>query len=213
MSPELDESLLLSYSDNELSQIIDNSPTLAPGVHALSQKLVAKRVMPEVLDGAVKAMKVAHALGIRVPSTRRTIKTDSKTYWIMDFIEGVTLEAAWSKLSWFTTIRLAFQLRGFIRRLRSVTSPWAGSPVSGGCTSYWLDDKFGIPDRSPPNITSFFGFWVDFVSLRKAMAKASSPPVPSTAWIPATAETLVLTHHDLYSSEHPTRLPQPDLVD
>ncbi len=116
----------------------------------------------------------------------------------MDFIEGITLEEAWSKLSWFTTIRLAFQLRGFIRRLRSVTSRCAGSLVSGECKSFWLDDRFRIPDRSAPsNITSFFRFWADFVSIRKAKARASSPPVPSTAWIPATAETLVLTHHDL----------------
>jgi hypothetical protein len=32
----------------------------------------------------------------------------------MDIIEGVMLEEVWPKLSWFTTIRLAFQLRGFI---------------------------------------------------------------------------------------------------
>ncbi|PMD58841.1 uncharacterized protein K444DRAFT_643632 [Hyaloscypha bicolor E] len=103
----------------------------------------------------------------------------------MDIIEGVKLEETWPKLSWFTTIRLAFQLRGFIHQLRSVTSQYAGSLVSGQCKS------------APSTITSFLRFWINFVSIRKAKANASSPPLPSTAWIPPTAETLVLTHHDL----------------
>ncbi|KAN0093656.1 hypothetical protein V8E51_016840 [Hyaloscypha variabilis] len=198
MSSGFDEKSLFSYSDIELSTLIDKSPVLAPNVFVLSPKLVAKQVVPEVLDDAVKAMEVAHALGIRVPLARRTIKKDYSAYCIMDLIEGVTLGEAWSKLSWFTTIRLAFQLRGFIRQLRSVTSQYAGSEVSGECKSFWLEDSYRIPDRSAPsNITSFFRFWIDFVSIRKAKAKASLPPIPSTAWIPPTAETLVLTHHDL----------------
>jgi len=143
-------------------------------------------------------MEVAHALGIRVPFPRRTIKSDSSAYCIIDLIEGATLEKAWSKLGWFTTIRLALQLRGFIRQLRSATSQYAGSLVSGECKSFWLDDRFRIPNRSAPStITSFFRFWIDFVSIRKAKTNASIPSLPSTAWIPSTAKTLVLTHHDL----------------
>ena len=198
MSSEFDEKSLFSYSDDELSRLIDKAPVLAPNVYVLSPKLVAKHVVPEVLEDAVKAMEVAHALGIRVPFPRRTIKNDSSAYCIMDLIGGVTLEEEWSKLGWFTTIRLAMQLRGFIRQLRSVTSQYAGSLVSGECKSFWLDDRFRIPDKSAPStITSFFRFWIDFVSIRKAKANASIPPLPSTAWISATANTLVLTHHDL----------------
>jgi hypothetical protein len=198
MSSEFDENSLFNYSDDELASLIDKSPVLAPAVYALSPKLVAKHVVPEVLEDAVKAMEVAHTLGIQVPSTRRIIKNDSSAYWIMDLVEGVTLEEAWPKLSWFTAIRLAFQLRGFIRQLRSVTSQHAGSLVSGECKSFWLDDRFRIPDRSAPStITSFFRLWIDFVNISKAKANASSPPLPSTAWIPSTAKTLVLTHHDL----------------
>jgi hypothetical protein len=113
ISSEVGENSLLSYSDEELSRIVVNSPILAPTVYALSPKLVAmkKNVVPEGLDDAVRAMEIAHALGIRAPSTRPTIQIDSGTYWIMDFIEGVALEEAWSRLSWFRTIRLAFQLR------------------------------------------------------------------------------------------------------
>ncbi|KAG9231243.1 kinase-like domain-containing protein [Amylocarpus encephaloides] len=187
MSLEFDENSLYNYSDDELSSLIDKSPVVAPNIYVLSPKLVAKHIVPEVLGDAVEAMEVAHALGIRVPFTRRIIKNDSSACCIMDLIEGVTLEEAWSKLSWFTTIRLAFQLRGFIRSL-----------VSGECKSFWIDDRFRIPDRSAPStITSFFGFWINFVSIRKAKKNASFPPLPSTAWIPSTAETLVLTHHDL----------------
>jgi hypothetical protein len=97
---------------------------------------MAKNVVPLVLEDAVQAVEVAHALialGIRVPFTRRTIKYDSGAYCIIDIIEGVKLEETWPKLSWFTTIRLAFQLRGFIHQLRSVTSQYAGSLVSGQC--------------------------------------------------------------------------------
>ncbi|KAE9379684.1 hypothetical protein N431DRAFT_451518 [Stipitochalara longipes BDJ] len=198
MSSEFDENSLFSYYDDELSSLIDKPPVLAPNVYVLSPKLVAKHVVPEVLEDAVKAMEVAHALGIRVPITRRTIKNDSSAYCIMDPIEDITLEEAWSKLGWFTTIRLSLQLRGFIRQLRSVTSQYAGSLVSGECKSFWLDDRFRIPNRSAPSIiTPFFRFWIDFVSIRKAKANTSIPPLPSTAWIPSTAKTLALTHHDL----------------
>jgi hypothetical protein len=197
MSSEFDEKSLFSYSHDELSNSIDKSPVLAANVYVLSPKLVAKKVVSEVLEDAVKAMEVAHALGIPVPFTRRTIRNDSGAYCIMDLIEGGTLEEAWSRLSWFTNIRLAFQLSGFIRQLRWVTSQYAGSLVSGECNSFWLDDRLRIPDRSAPStITSFFRFWIDFVSIRQAKANASFPPLPSTAWIPSTAETLVLTHHD-----------------
>lgn len=77
---EFDENLLLNYSDDELSSPIDRSRVLAPYVYILPPKLVAKNVVPPVLEDAVKAVKVTHALGIRVPFTRRTIKNDSGTY-------------------------------------------------------------------------------------------------------------------------------------
>jgi hypothetical protein len=133
---EFDENLRLNYSDDELSNPIDRSPVLAPHVYILPPKFVAKNVVPLVLEDAVQAVEVAYALialGIRVPFTRRTIKYDSGAYCIIDIIEGVKLEETWPKLSWFTTIRLAFQLRGFIHQLRSVTSQYAGSLVSGQC--------------------------------------------------------------------------------
>jgi hypothetical protein len=50
-----------------LPRMIVNSPNLALSVYTLSPKLVAKNVVPEVLDDAVKAMEVAHALDIRIP--------------------------------------------------------------------------------------------------------------------------------------------------
>jgi len=52
MSSEFNEKSLLSYSDDELSSLIDNSPILAPNVYVLSPKLVAKHVVPEVLEDA-----------------------------------------------------------------------------------------------------------------------------------------------------------------
>jgi hypothetical protein len=69
MSSRFDENWLLSYSDDELYRIIVNSPIMAPSVYASSIKLADKHVVAEVLDDAVRAMEVAHALDIRVPST------------------------------------------------------------------------------------------------------------------------------------------------
>jgi hypothetical protein len=69
MLSELDENLLLGYSEDELPRIIVNSPILAPSVYTLSPKLVAKNFVAEVLDDSVRAMEIAYALGIRVPST------------------------------------------------------------------------------------------------------------------------------------------------
>jgi hypothetical protein len=76
-------------------------------------------------------MEAATHLGVRVPAAKRIVTSNRSTYLIMERIDGVTLEEAWPKLGWFTTVKFALQLRWFVRLLRSLTSSTAGSLVSG----------------------------------------------------------------------------------
>ena len=46
---------------------------------------------------------------------KRMIEFNDKAYCIMERIEGTTLEKAWTQLSWLAMIKLAVQLRRFIR--------------------------------------------------------------------------------------------------
>ncbi|PIG86428.1 hypothetical protein AARAC_007532 [Aspergillus arachidicola] len=44
----------------------------------------------------------------------------------------------------------SLQLRRFVKILRSVTSPTAGSLATGECRSFWLEDRYGLPANSGP---------------------------------------------------------------
>lgn len=73
------------------------------------------------------AIDLARQLGIRDPGIERTIEADHNNYLIMERIDGTNLEESWTTIGWLATIRLAFQLRRYVQRLRTVTSSTAGS--------------------------------------------------------------------------------------
>ena len=94
---------------------------------------------------------------------------------------------------------LAVQLRGSIRRLRSVKSSAAGSLATGRCRSFWLEDVYGVPPRSrPEDVAGFIQFWSDFVSITDEVKKtASQHAEPYQSCKPWIVRKFVLTHHDL----------------
>lgn len=199
MSPSFEDDLLQSYSDDELKHFILDSPRLTPisNVFLLSANLLAKHYEPHLVDDTIKAVDEACKLGVRVPCVKRIVNCESNSYCVMERIKGATLEEAWAGLSWFSTIQLVLQLRGFTKLLRSVTSLTAGSLATGECRSFWLEDRYGIPARSSPEaVTSFIKFWVGFVSIRHAKKTAAEGPQHPKGPIPPTAKTFVFTHHD-----------------
>lgn len=199
MPSKFEDDLLHSYSETELDKLICESPRLAPrsSVFVLSANLLAKYNEPEEVEDTAKALNVARQLGIRVPNINRVIKLESCAYFSMERIKGNTLEDAWARLNWWTTIRLALQLHRFVKRLRSVTSPTAGSLVTGECKSFWLEDSYGTPARSSPEaIKSFLQIWADFDLLPKAMKAAAEGLGHPKRSIPPTPKMFFLTHHD-----------------
>ncbi|KAI9747513.1 MAG: hypothetical protein M4579_007448 [Chaenotheca gracillima] len=200
MSPAFEDDLLQKYLDDELQRYIVESPLITPfsRLSLLSANLLAKHYNPDLVEDTLTAMDVARELGVRVPRVFRTIICENNAYLIMERIQGTTLEEAWAGLGWTSTLKLALQLRRFTKRIRSVTSSTAGSLATRKCRSFWLEDRFEIPAGSSPQvITSFIQFWVDFISIRKAMKAATDDPVPPKGRVPPTAKTLVFTHHDL----------------
>ncbi|TVY15493.1 hypothetical protein LARI1_G003602 [Lachnellula arida] len=197
-----DIDLLQSYCDADLVQYIQKAPRLPDNnmISILSATLIAKNCPLDLLQDTLGAMEAAAQLGIRVPDAKRIVTFERNTYLVMARIDGITLEEAWPKLGWLTTAKLALQLRGLVRLLRSSTSSTAGSMVSGECRSFYLEDRFKLPPRSSPAvITSFIQFWTCFTTIGRAMktATATQDPVAPTKYIPATPRTLVFTHHDL----------------
>ncbi|PYI04090.1 hypothetical protein BO78DRAFT_462887 [Aspergillus sclerotiicarbonarius CBS 121057] len=190
MDTNFRDDLLQSYSDAELIQHIVSSPPCPSSfaVSLLSSKYIAKTTCIKEAEDTVKAMEVAQQLGIRGPCVQRMVIDETTAHCVMNRIEGTTLDAIWTKLSWFTTIKLALQLRHFVQILRSVTSPTAGSLATGRCWSFYLDDRFGVPAHSTPtDLAEFFRFWV---------AKQGQK-LNGTEYIPPTTGKFVLTHHDL----------------
>ncbi|KAF7125132.1 hypothetical protein CNMCM5793_001241 [Aspergillus hiratsukae] len=198
------EELLEGYTDLELVHHIVSSPLCASTsrLFNLSSNLIAKQYEPSEVEDASKATKVASQLGIRGTSVRRIIKNQENAYIVMDRVEGTPLDVVWKELGWFMTVRLGLQLRRFVKILRSVTSPTAGSLATGECRSSWLEDRYGLPANSgPAEIAHFFRFWANFMSMRRAMQASKQPQVPDspdfTVGVPMTIEPFVLTHHDL----------------
>lgn len=127
------------------------------------------------------------------------VANELDAHYVMDRIEGTTLEIIWTKLSWFMTIKLALQLRRFVRILRSVTSSTAGSLAMGQCRSFYLEDRYGVPAHSTrSDLAEFFRFWGNFRGMRQAMQVAKKGQnLNGTEYIPPTTGKFVLTHHDL----------------
>ncbi|KAI9758727.1 MAG: hypothetical protein M4579_002902 [Chaenotheca gracillima] len=200
MSATFEDDLLQRYSDDDLKRFILESPRVESmsRVFILSPNFLGKHYNPDEVEDALRAMDTARQLGIRVPCVRRTVMYKSDAYCVMERIPGIVLEEAWMRLSWVSTMKLAFQLKRFVKLLRSVTASSAGSLATGKCRSFWLEDRFGIPARSSPEIiTSFVQFWVDFVSIRKAMKAATEGTGLPKGRVPPTPKSLVFVHHDL----------------
>ncbi|TAQ89814.1 hypothetical protein B7494_g1859 [Chlorociboria aeruginascens] len=200
MFPKPHDQQLLSCSDPDLAHFILESPRhpSSSRLTLLSPGLVAKLCLPGNMEDEVKAISVARQLGIRVPHIKRTIETRDDGYIILERINGIILEELWPRIGWIMTIRLAFQLRYSVQRLRSLTSSTAGSLCSGECRSFWLDDRYNLPAHSTPGaIVSFIEFWNNFTPLSRR--RQSSEPTRSCNqnYLPPTPTSLIFTHHDL----------------
>ncbi|KAF7620275.1 hypothetical protein AFLA_005584 [Aspergillus flavus NRRL3357] len=178
MALAFQEELLERYTDLELAHYIASSPscTSSSRVFNLSSNLIAKIYRTSEVEDALKATEVASQLVIRGPSVRKVLKNRGRAYTIMDRVEGTTLDVVWKELSWFMTIKLGLQLRRFVKILRSVTSPTAGSLTTGECRSFWLEDRYGLPANSgSAAFAHFFRFWTNFTSIASdASIKATS---------------------------------------
>ncbi|KAE8417259.1 hypothetical protein BDV36DRAFT_309563 [Aspergillus pseudocaelatus] len=121
----------------------------------------------------------------------------------MDRARGTTLDVVWKELGWFMTAKFGLQLHRFVKILRSVTSPTAGSLATGECWSFWLEDHYGFPANSGQPILP--------TSSDSGRTLHSSD---FTVGWPMTIEPFILTHHDLaprnllYASMYNINIPQ-----
>ncbi|KFY18840.1 hypothetical protein V493_08312 [Pseudogymnoascus sp. VKM F-4281 (FW-2241)] len=164
----------------------------------ISGSYVAKHYGKDKIEDVVQAIAKAEALDVRVPHIKRVAKGDGHFECIQERIYGRTLMDAWTDIGWFSTFRLAFQLRGMLRRMRAATSQTAGSLGTGLCRSMWLDDRFGVPPRAlPSTISSIINFWHNLVSFRREAGKSPEEHRRSCAGPTQPEDSLVFTHHDL----------------
>jgi hypothetical protein len=198
MATSLSDEQILALSDKEIDNLCDESPELSPRskvVVPLSNTLVAKRRWGFAdMDDEVCAMETAQNLNVRVPKIRRVVKgvVDDRGYIIMDRVpSATTLEDIWPCLSLWATLCFAWQLRGFIQRMRSVASPTLGGLVSGKCKSIFLDDYYRLPPHATPKVyEEFLRFWTPFQLKGLRPSRILNWEVPHTG-------PLVFTHQDL----------------
>ncbi|KAI0475192.1 hypothetical protein GGR56DRAFT_644947 [Xylariaceae sp. FL0804] len=140
----------------------------------MSDSLVTKRYDFHYREAAdsVAACNLAQSLGVRVPRVYRVIEAQPPSpppspdsgdgHWfrrtpgdfvIMERIHGPTLVDIWHQMGWLASLRYAFQLRRYIRLMRTQTSPTAGALTTGLCRSIWLeDDGIGVPLHAPARV-------------------------------------------------------------
>jgi Phosphotransferase enzyme family len=201
MSSEAHDQQLLSLSDLDLVYCALGSPREPSSctVTLLSSGLIAKHCYLGHMEDEAQAMEVARQLGIRVPNVKRMVKAnDDDGIIIMEWIHGTVLEDLWAQIGWVMTIRLAFQLRYAVHRLRSLTSLTAGSLFTGECRSFWLDDRYNLPAHSTPDaITCFIEFWNNFTPRRRKSPEPTKSKSDKKNYLPPLPTSLVFTHHDL----------------
>lgn len=104
-----------THSDAELFKYIHRLraqrpyQTLASSLVGISPAYVAKRYScGEGLRDVILAIDLAHSMNIRAPHVRRVVYQDDAYECIFDRVHGPNLMECWARLSWFTTLRLAF---------------------------------------------------------------------------------------------------------
>ncbi|KAG9251899.1 ankyrin repeat protein [Emericellopsis atlantica] len=106
----------------------------------------------------------------------------------MDRVPGFPLDA----------IRLAFQMRGIVKRLQSITSNLARSLVTGECRSFYLEDSFGLPPKaSREQIDAFINFWANYILIGRELKKTIMEDSVCPDVKVSTHTPLVFVHHDL----------------
>ena len=192
-----DETLLDSYSDEELLGLIQRSPPVVTvrteTVKVLSPGLVAKPTdfFADPLDEAY-AMERARSVGVNVPVLRRIIsggEDGNAHFLIMDRVHGKTLEQLWPHISLWESIRIAWQLRRYLHAMASVTSETTGGLHSGLVHSLYIDAIYGpVPHASPTTFCNYLNWWL--TECRSQWCK----PYPELTFSPSQH---VLVHQDL----------------
>ncbi|KAK0452208.1 kinase-like domain-containing protein [Desarmillaria tabescens] len=170
----------------------------------ISLDVIGKRIYDRPAPGsppeALAQELVRNSTNIPVPAIRRVIPHEKGCALIvMDYIPGVSLSAAWPRMSLWQKIRTALTVRRYVRQLRSIPHPRPGIPgplAEGGvpvpCISPAIF-SFMRPVRGP--FTTTAEFLAYFNTAPKFGPGLRLLPLPRKPTL--TDEKLVLSHADL----------------
>ncbi|KKZ65226.1 hypothetical protein EMCG_08935 [[Emmonsia] crescens] len=197
MASGFDETLLHEYDDSTLAQLLKRDSRLIAmrgGVNYISPNLITKAANPNLQRDAIKSTNLALQLGIRVPVIKRSFQAGHSLYTVMERVDGMNLLDCWHQLGWLTTFKLAFQLRGFVRKMRTQTSPTAGGLHTGDFNSIWVEDLYGLPKHAGTRaVVEYFNFWGNFI----CPPLHERPKRPEKLKVQFSTAHFVFTHQDL----------------
>lgn len=197
---EFNDELLMTYDDETLVSYIRQCPRTkeSGAVYHLSPNLIVKAHEPECEKDGVKAMEIARDIGVRAPNVKRIVELEKsrRTFVIMEKIHGSNLYDCWQQLGWLTTFKLAFQLRGYIRRMRTLTSPTVGGLATGITRSIWIEDDYRLPLYANSKcLAAFLNFWCNYDPPQFRNGKTFANGYHGISFPPD--QKLVFTHQDL----------------
>jgi hypothetical protein len=142
------------------------------------------------LTEAYSMMLVRTLTTIPVPKVHYTIRQGLCSYFVMEAVDGETLEQCWPCLGWFARIRIIWTIRGYISQLRAVRHTRPGPIDDVPCKGRLFTEIGAGPFASYSSMATWFNHKLD-VSKRGGRAPLDAQQFDST-W------PLVFTHQDLH---------------
>ncbi|KIK89805.1 hypothetical protein PAXRUDRAFT_831751 [Paxillus rubicundulus Ve08.2h10] len=160
-------------------------------VYKISPDTIVKEhlSLDEAITEALNLSMIGTMTTIPVPKLRQIARHRKGSYLIMEYIEGETLDTAWSRLTLFAKLHIAWTLRGYVRQLRRLRRTVPGT-LNGAPSIGCLFTEYGAgPFASYHDFTAWYNHKLD-VSQRMKKAPIDAPRF-DTSW------PVVFTHMDL----------------
>ncbi|KAI0633123.1 kinase-like domain-containing protein [Trametes polyzona] len=159
LRPPMSKGEILALTDEDIVLLCKTSPSLTDT--RLCQALLL--VNPVYLLASNVVVKVGSACHLReseakaqalvreqttipVPEVHRFFEHEGTAYFVMEYVQGDTLDSCWNDLYNWQKLRIAFTLRNYVRQMRQIRTPQTLQQVPGPITA---DPSHPLPCSTP----------------------------------------------------------------
>ncbi|KAG8689691.1 hypothetical protein FRC11_001211, partial [Ceratobasidium sp. 423] len=161
------------YDPRHLLKTIRSTPSLVPKENALGLPVPVYRIDSstvvkcrgaESLKSEVLSMYMIRTMTtIPIPSVRQLVidAGGQGQYLVMEYIPGRALDTCWSELGFFTQLRIAWTLRGYVSQLRRLRRAVPGRIDGSPCDGHLFSIVGADPFESYDHLVSWYNHKLD----------------------------------------------------